>query len=267
MQGRREGSVHPDRNVRYASVHQVQGAVERFYTVSECPEYIKFIGTDGLLYCKLKKAMYGCVQASKLWYKKLRIFLLQQGYEHCEVDPCLFRKVRGEKTYLLVIYVDDILIIAEQEEIERLEKEFTKEVLWITIVVSNKQSYLGMQIKVGDGKMFLDMRYYLEKVLPEHDHLQVLVGPGSKEGFAVDLSSPVLEEEQKKNFHTNVAKLLYLSKRARPDVIAIVGFLCTKVKAPTKEDWKKLQRVIGYLKGTKSCTMEMKPMGIFRFIG
>jgi hypothetical protein len=241
MQGRREGSVHPDRNVRYASVHQVQGAVERFYTVSECPEYIKFIGTDGLLYCKLKKAMYGCVQASKLWYKKLRIFLLQQGYEHCEVDPCLFRKVRGEKTYLLVIYVDDILIIAEQEEIERLEKEFTK--------------------------MFLDMRYYLEKVLPEHDHLQVLVGPGSKEGFAVDLSSPVLEEEQKKNFHTNVAKLLYLSKRARPDVIAIVGFLCTKVKAPTKEDWKKLQRVIGYLKGTKSCTMEMKPMGIFRFIG
>jgi hypothetical protein len=64
-----------------------------------------------------------------------------------------------------------------------------------------------------------------------------------------------------------VAKLLYLSKRARPDVIAIVGFLCTKVKAPTKEDWKKLQRVLGYLKGTKSCTMEMKLTGIFRFIG
>jgi hypothetical protein len=89
--------------------------------VSEYPEYAKFVGTDGILYCKLRKALYGCVQASKLWYEKLKNFLLRQGYKRCEVDPCLFRRVHGDKTYLLVVYVDDILIIAEREEIVRLE--------------------------------------------------------------------------------------------------------------------------------------------------
>jgi hypothetical protein len=31
------------------------------------PAFSKYVGPDGLLYCKLKKALYGCVQASKLW--------------------------------------------------------------------------------------------------------------------------------------------------------------------------------------------------------
>jgi hypothetical protein len=34
------------------------------------PKYEKYIGKDGVLYCKLLKALYGCVQASKLWYER-----------------------------------------------------------------------------------------------------------------------------------------------------------------------------------------------------
>ncbi len=30
-------------------------------------EYSKYVGKDGALYCKLLKALYGCVQASKLF--------------------------------------------------------------------------------------------------------------------------------------------------------------------------------------------------------
>ena len=41
-----------------------------------------------------------------------------------EVDPCVFRRVVGEKVYLLTLYVDDILLIAERVEIERMEKAF-----------------------------------------------------------------------------------------------------------------------------------------------
>jgi hypothetical protein len=31
----------------------------------------------------------------------------------CDVDPCVFRKVVGSKVYLLLVYVDDILIVAD----------------------------------------------------------------------------------------------------------------------------------------------------------
>ena len=48
-----------------------------------------------------------------------------------------------------------------------------------------------------------------------------------------------------------VAKLLYLCKRVRPDILLAVQFLTTRVKNPTKRDDYKLRRVIGYVTLTK----------------
>ena len=51
-------------------------------------------------------------------------------------------------------------------------------------------------------------------------------------------------------FHRHVTRLLFASKSARPDIQVCVAFLCTRVKAPTEQDYKKLGRVISYLKET-----------------
>jgi hypothetical protein len=91
------------------------------------PEYEKYVGKDGVLYCKLLKALYGCVQASKLWYQKVSKLIESLGYVRGEVDPCVFRRVVEEKVYLLTLYVDDILLIAERMEIERIGKAFKVE--------------------------------------------------------------------------------------------------------------------------------------------
>jgi hypothetical protein len=48
----------------------------------------RYIGSNGLLYFKHLKALYGCVQASKLWFKKLTKVLRHEGYEHSPTDPC-----------------------------------------------------------------------------------------------------------------------------------------------------------------------------------
>ena len=47
-----------------------------------------------------------------------------------------------------------------------------------------------------------------------------------------------------------IAHLLFACKQARPDIQVAVAFLCTRVKAPTKEDYNKLTRVIRYLLST-----------------
>jgi hypothetical protein len=228
------------------------------------PEYKRYIGQDGILYCRLKKVLYGCVQASKLWYEKLRSFLLRQGYVCSEVDPCLFRKVDGDSVYLLVVYVDDVLAVAKLPELKRLHEAFMKEFRWVTMVIDHKQSYLGMLITIEKGVVTVDMRYYLGKILSEHNNLPVATNPGAKNSFMVDEGSLLLDDKSKKVFHTIVAKLLYLSKRARPDVIAVVGFLCTRVKGPTEEDMKKLKKVLRYLKGTEEWIMKVRPEGMFR---
>ena len=51
-------------------------------------------------------------------------------------------------------------------------------------------------------------------------------------------------------FHQHVARLLVASKRARPDIQVCVAFLYTRVISPNEQDYKKLGRVIGYLKET-----------------
>jgi hypothetical protein len=175
-----------------------------------CPAYRKYVGQDGILYCRLKKALYSCVQASKLWYEKLRSFLYKQGYVCSEVDPCLFRKVDGDSMYLLVVYVDNILVVARLPELERLCEAFTREFRWVMMVIDRTQSYLGMLITVEKGMVTVDMRYYLGKILSEHDNLPVVVNPGTKNSFMVDTESPALDDQTKKVFHTNVVKLLYL---------------------------------------------------------
>jgi len=227
------------------------------------PEYEKHVGKDGVLYCKLLKALYGCVQALKLWYQKVSKFLESLGYVGGEVDPCVFRRVVGEKVYLLTLYVDDILLIAESLEIERVGKAFETEYRWITMAVGNSHSYVGMRLTVERECVVLDMRYYLINLLQPYDNLQVKTVPGNKGTFTVKTEVEKLDLKKRTLFHSTVAKLLFLSKRARPDIIAVVGFLCTRVKDPTLEDWEKLGNLLGYLKGTKDFVMRLKPNTIF----
>ena len=47
-----------------------------------------------------------------------------------------------------------------------------------------------------------------------------------------------------------VAKLLFASKRARPDISTTIAFLCTRVDKSGKEDWKKLRRLLEYIHRT-----------------
>jgi hypothetical protein len=72
-------------------------------------------------------------------------------------------------------------------------------------------------------------------------------------------SSTALDVDGQKKFHTVVAKLLYLAKRAHPDILTAVSFLCTKVTKPTKEDQKKLVRIMGYIKQSANYKYIIEP--------
>jgi hypothetical protein len=228
------------------------------------PKLADYVSEDGVLYCKLLKALYGCVQASKLWYLKLSQFLEREGYQRCEVDPCIFRRVEGEMVHLLVVYVDDVLIIAPEREVRRIEKRCVEEFKWVTLEVGNVHSYLGMQLKFMKGCVEIDMRNYLDEILKSFGGLKLYQGPAGSGLFDVTPETKKLEVVDGKRFHRVVAKLLYLSKRARPDIIATVSFLCTRVKEPTEQDREKLFHLLGYLQRTKERVLTLQPRGIFK---
>jgi hypothetical protein len=53
-------------------------------------------------------------------------------------------------------------------------------------------------------------------------------------------------------------QLLYLSQRGRPDIRTAVSFLCTRLHHPDEDDYKKLSRVIKYLRGTIDLTLNLQ---------
>ena len=88
-----------------------------------------------------------------------------QGYESCPTDPCVMRKVEDGTIYLLLIYVDDILVLANEKETERLRQAFIQEYQWITMEYGSVHSYLGIQIIFQDGHVRIDMTHFVDKLL------------------------------------------------------------------------------------------------------
>ena len=66
-------------------------------------------------------------------------------------------------------------------------------------------------------------------------------------------------EEQGQLFHHLVAKLLYLSKRMRQDIQTAVAFLCTRVRETDTDDYKKLTKLMQYIRNTKGITLTVEP--------
>ena len=62
-------------------------------------------------------------------------------------------------------------------------------------------------------------------------------------------------------FHNMVARGLFVCKRSRQDIQTAIAFLSTHVSIPDTDDWKKLRRLIGYLKGTQDLVLTLSADG------
>ena len=69
--------------------------------------------------------------------------------------------------------------------------------------------------------------------------------------FTTNPDCDKLPENTAQVFHHIIAKLLYLCRRTQQDIQMTVAFLCTRVKNPDNDDYKKLTWVIQYLRGTQ----------------
>ena len=76
------------------------------------------------------------------------------------------------------------------------------------------------------------------------------VTPATRNLFETNEKLSRFKPSKAEIFHHIVAKLLYVTKRARIDLQLVIAFLCTRVSKSTEEDWEKLQRLLKYVHGT-----------------
>lgn len=114
--------------------------------------------------------------------------------------------------------------------------------------------YLGMQLDLNHpGKIRVTMVDYIDQILAEAplEFTGTAPTPAARHFFDTSDDTPKLNNEDAAKFHHMVAKTLFLAKRARPDIQLSVSFLCTRVQCSDAHDWKKLWRLIQYLRGSR----------------
>ena len=75
--------------------------------------------------------------------------------------------------------------------------------------------------------------------------------PNSTDLFDVaSKDDELLTDFLKSKFHTIEAKLLYLAKRVRPNILTAVSVLCSRVNAPSSCDYEYLLRIVRFLSST-----------------
>jgi hypothetical protein len=132
------------------------------HVINLFPDLKNEVEGDGFLYTLMLKVMYGCVQASALWYAMIKKFLEGQGYQVSKMDRCVFRKKNGDRICILLLNVDDILANIDKEEAKRLHQNLIKQFGTVQFEVSGRLSYLGMQIDITEKRTIINMSFYVK---------------------------------------------------------------------------------------------------------
>nr|CAN78325.1 hypothetical protein VITISV_003385 [Vitis vinifera] len=69
------------------------------------------------LVCKLKRSIYGLKRASRQWYRKFDQVITSFSFKENTIDQCIYLKFSGSRFIILVLYVDDILLANELNEV------------------------------------------------------------------------------------------------------------------------------------------------------
>ena len=166
-------------------------------------------------------------------------------------------KMVNGKQCTVLLHVDDLISHVDKDVVSsviaHLEQEFGKEAP-LTQTRGHVHE-LGMMLDFSvKGKAQIQMYDYIDEMLSKLPNDSMMRGtvtsPAASHLFQVSKGATKLDEEAAQEFHHNVAKLLFLCKRARPDIQTAVAFLTTRVKSPDEDDYKKLGRVMRYLRAT-----------------
>jgi predicted lactoylglutathione lyase len=217
------------------------------------PSYKKFVERDGTAVVKLDKALYGCVEASALWYNDIRSKLLADGFVENPYDPCVFNKLGARGSQIsIAIHVDDLMVSSvSQEDLEVFQLYLKSVYPEIRCNGGAILDYVGMTFDFSEpGQVRVTMDNCVDDILSGCGVETTRATPAASVLFDVR-DAPKSTESESKWFHTYVAKVLYLAKRARPECLTAVAFLSTRVAVCDIDDLAKLRRLLGYIKLTR----------------
>jgi Reverse transcriptase (RNA-dependent DNA polymerase) len=205
---------------------------------------------------KLRKSLYGLVQAPRLWFEHLKAKLIKNGFTQSTHDPCLFYS----GTIMLVCYVDDIIMVSSvPSDLDtlvsnlKLDAELTEE--------GELAAFLGIQVSRDGSQFTLTQPGLTDRIITALglDEANSTWTPTNQESVGSDPDGPTMVETW--NYRSLVGMLLYLSNNSRPD-IAFAVHQCARFSHAPKQSHALAVKAIGrYLIRTRTKGLIMSPTG------
>ena len=223
------------------------------------PSAVQYIDEKGEILVKLNKALYGCLQSAKAWFDHLKAVLIDIGFVQNSYDECVFNRGVDQEQVTIAVYVDDLLVTSKKlNAVQSLIKELQSRFKEVKFTESTDIDYVSLELDFGDEEYaFVGMSKYVNECLMEWGGAGVSSTPATSTLFD-DIESEALDDEAREIFHSRVAKLLYLAKRVRPDILLVISHLASKVTKPSVNDLATLERVYRYLNDSRDLRLRVK---------
>ena len=213
---------------------------------------------------QLQKSLYGLKQGGRLWNNLLDSVLIQNGYERCITELCLYVKAQGKDMTVIGIYVDDLLIVGTTDDTVKAAFKELNELKVKDLGDINK--FLGVIAERNDqGEYSLSQAKVIEEVLEKYKimYAKPVLTPITQ-SYQDEEQGPSLPPEMNhkhepslKSFQSLAGSLLWIMRCTRPDIAFALHAMTRKAHSPTRSDWNLGMRVLRYLIKTKNFKLNL----------
>lgn len=152
----------------------------------QCPDHV----------CLLNRSLYGLKQAPRAWYDRFMAFLCSIGFVVTKSDHSLYVLRRGQDTAFLLLYVDDIVLMASTDSLlcaitRQLQAEFSMKDL------GPLRFFLGIRVTRSATGFFLDQEQYVDDLLERVQDCKPISTPvDTHTKLDADTGSPVRDASE-----------------------------------------------------------------------
>ena len=209
---------------------------------------------------QLKKGIYGLCQAARQFWRKFVDTIKKEpfGFTVSPADPCMLFKENNLGICIIIMYVDDMLIIGRNEQIQELATKIQKE--FSVKIQHNLVYYLGCEFHMNKEKTKgwlgqLEQKFG-ERAMKERQSLT----PGTSRFTARRLENheDKVNTEDHETYRSGVGTLLYLTKHSRPDICNPVRELSKTMDAPAPAHLKEMYKLIRFVLSTNDYGLKFK---------
>jgi len=210
----------------------------------------------------LNKALYGLKQSSREWYETLRDALEAQdiNFQCVDSDRACFILNSEISTVYLIVYVDDILLFGDDEELLnnikfKLANTFEMKDLGLV------KRFLGLEITRGDnGEVYVSQERYIDRLLAQYgmqDANPVSTPLEHSMHFHKRLDDEKAADSQA--YSSLIGELNHLAVWSRADISFAISTLSRFLANPSDIHLAAAKRLLRYLKGTKALQFTYLP--------